>query len=288
MKILRFIFQIFLKKKNNFEKNDKYVNFVTKFSIIISLFRHANFANYYISDVLVFTVASNETDGLQRYLRSVEVYKFRDKLRILGLGEPWRGGNVMTYAGGGYKINLLKKALEDYQNDEKKIVLFTDRYIMSRKHLLTYKEYIHIYIIPIFSYDVIFLGGLSAIVERFLDTHARVLFSAEAYCWPDKSLAIHYPTVSGGKRYLNSGGFIGYASDVYEILDKADIKDEDDDQLFYTTVYLQDELRMRHKIKLDHKSEIFQNLFGAVGKDKRKSEKASRNINYNLIITIIV
>lgn len=120
----------------------------------------------------------------------------------------------------------------------------------------------------LFSYDVIFLGGLSAIVERFLDTGARVLFSAEAYCWPDKSLATHYPPVSRGKRYLNSGGFIGYASDVYKILDTAAIKDEDDDQLFYTTVYLQDELRMRHKIKLDHKSEIFQNLYGAVGKGK--------------------
>lgn len=119
---------------------------------------------------------------------------------------------------------------------------------------------------------MIFLGDLSAIVERFLDTDARVLFSAEAYCWPDKSLAAHYPAVSRGKRYLNSGGFIGYASDVYEILDKAAIKDEDDDQLFYTTIYLQDELRLRHKIKLDHKSEIFQNLYGAVGKSKRKSD----------------
>ncbi|XP_019882579.1 procollagen-lysine,2-oxoglutarate 5-dioxygenase 1 isoform X1 [Camponotus floridanus] len=223
-------------------------------------------SNFDLTDVLVFTVASNETDGFQRYLRSVEVYKFRDKLRILGLGEPWRGGNVMTYAGGGYKINLLKKALEDYQNDEKKIVLFTD------------------------SYDVIFLGGLSAIVERFLDTDARVLFSAEVYCWPDRSLAIHYPTVSGGKRYLNSGGFIGYASDVYEILDKADIKDEDDDQLFYTTVYLQDELRTRHKIKLDHKSEIFQNLFGAVAdvELRFKGEEAYvQNIVYNTVPLIL-
>lgn len=125
----------------------------------------------------------------------------------------------------------------------------------------------------LFSYDVIFLGGLSAIVERFLDTGARVLFSAEAYCWPDKSLAAQYPPVSRGKRYLNSGGFIGYASDVYKILDTATIKDEDDDQLFYTTVYLQDELRMRHKIKLDHKSEIFQNLYGAVGKGKESRRR---------------
>lgn len=135
-------------------------------------------------------------------------------------------------------------------------------------------------IFPAFSYDVIFLGDLSTIVERFLDTDARVLFSAEAYCWPDKSLATQYPPVSRGKRYLNSGGFIGYATDVYKILETAVIKDEDDDQLFYTTVYLQDELRLRHKIKLDHKSEIFQNLYGAVGKGKRNpQQRASIYIN---------
>lgn len=96
------------------------------FQLLFLFFYHAN---CYISDVLVFTVASNETDGFQRYLRSVEIYRFRDNLRILGLGEPWRGGNVVRYAGGGYKINLLKKALEKYRNDEKKIILFTDRLI---------------------------------------------------------------------------------------------------------------------------------------------------------------
>ncbi|KAL6433068.1 hypothetical protein ACFW04_006388 [Cataglyphis niger] len=199
-------------------------------------------SNFNTTDVLVFTIASNETDGFQRYLRSAEVYGFRDNLKILGLGQPWRGGNVTYYAGGGYKINLLKKALEDYRNDEKKIILFTD------------------------SYDVIFLGGLSTIVERFLDTNARILFSAEAFCWPNKSLAIQYPPVSAylDKQYLNSGGFIGYASDIYEILKKTSIKDDDDDQLFYTNIYLQDALRIRHKIKLDHKSEIFQTLYGAV------------------------
>ncbi|XP_018363864.1 PREDICTED: procollagen-lysine,2-oxoglutarate 5-dioxygenase 1 isoform X1 [Trachymyrmex cornetzi] len=223
-------------------------------------------SDFDITDVLVFTVASNETDGFRRYLRSAEIHGFHDKLNVLGLGEPWKGGNVVRYAGGGYKINLLKKALEDYQNDEKKIILFTD------------------------SYDVIFLGDLSTIVERFLDTDARVLFSAEAYCWPDKSLATQYPPVSRGKRYLNSGGFIGYASDVYKILETAIIKDEDDDQLFYTTVYLQDELRLRYKIKLDHKSEIFQNLYGAVAdvELRFKGEEAYlQNIVYNTVPLVL-
>ncbi|XP_012531595.1 procollagen-lysine,2-oxoglutarate 5-dioxygenase isoform X1 [Monomorium pharaonis] len=219
-----------------------------------------------VNDILIFTVASNETDGFQRYLRSAEVYGFRDKLNVLGLGEPWKGGNVVKYSGGGYKINLLRKALQEYQNDERKIVFFTD------------------------SYDVIFLGDLSAIVERFLNTGARVLFSAEAYCWPDSSLAAQYPPVSRGKRYLNSGGFVGYASDVYKILDTAPIKDEDDDQLFYTTVYLNDELRVRHKIKLDHKSEIFQNLYGAVAdvELRFKGEEAYlQNIVYNTVPLVL-
>ena len=74
-------------------------------------------------DVLVFTIASNETDGYKRFLRSVNVYGFRDNLRVLGLGEPWLGGdNIKTSAGGGYKVNLLKKALENYGNDDRKLL----------------------------------------------------------------------------------------------------------------------------------------------------------------------
>lgn len=40
--------------------------------------------------------------------------------------EEWQGGN-MEDIGGGYKINLLRDALEPYKNDDQKIVLFTDR-----------------------------------------------------------------------------------------------------------------------------------------------------------------
>lgn len=231
-----------------------------------------------ILDVLVFTVASNETDGFQRYLRSMEVYRFRDNLNVLGLGKSWKGGNVLKSIGGGYKINLLKIALENYRNDENRIILFTDRLVdifQCCRSNISQRYILHVYAFD-FSYDVIFLGALSTIVERFLHTGARVLFSAEAYCWPDKSLAVHYPPVSRGKRYLNSGGFIGYASDVYAILDTAIIKDEDDDQLFYTNAYLHDELRARHKMKLDHKSEIFQNLNGAVGEDEWNRTRRER------------
>ena len=67
-----------------------------------------------------------------------------------------------------------------------------------------------------------------------------------------------------GKRFLNSGLFIGYAPEINEILNSAEIKNDDDDQLFYTKVYLDDKKRKELNIKLDHRSELFQNLNGAV------------------------
>lgn len=192
------------------------------------------------ADVLVLTVASNVTDGYKRYIRSAKIYGFADKITTLGLNQPWKGGNMLT-TGGGYKINLLKKSLKQYQNDDKKIIIFTD------------------------SYDVIFLAPLNEIVNRFKASGGRIIFSAEKYCWPDKSLSTKYPTTTRGEPYLNSGGFIGYASDIYKILKYSSIKDTDDDQLFYTKAYLDEELREKHKIKLDHHAEIFQNLNGAIG-----------------------
>lgn len=110
------------------------------------------------------------------------------------------------------------------------------------------------------------MAPLNEIVKKFKSSNARVIFSAEKYCWPDKSLAIKYPNNNfGGEPYLNSGGFIGYASDIYEIITSSKILNTDDDQLFFTKVYLNSKLREKHQIQLDHNSNIFQNLYGAIG-----------------------
>lgn len=91
-----------------------------------------------------------------------------------------------------------------------------------------------------------------------------MLFGAEHYIWPDKTLKHIYPAAEGA-RFLNSGMFIGYATELYEILKSSPIKNTDDDQLFYTRAYLDENLREKLKIKLDHTSSIFQNLNGAIG-----------------------
>lgn len=104
------------------------------------------------------------------------------------------------------------------------------------------------------------------IVEKFKESKAKVLFAAENFCWPDNELKTKYPLVEGdSQKYLNSGMFIGYAANIWNILTAQDVKDTDDDQLFYTNVYLDEKVRKENSIKLDHKSNLFQNLNGNVG-----------------------
>ncbi|XP_013189452.1 procollagen-lysine,2-oxoglutarate 5-dioxygenase isoform X2 [Amyelois transitella] len=191
-------------------------------------------------DVLVLTVATDETHGLQRYLRSAEIYGI--KVEVLGRGHLWSGGD-MNYAGGGQKINFLKDKLNELMTSEHKdkIILFTD------------------------SYDVMFLASLDKILKKFKTfSDTRVLFSAEQFCWPDSKLAAKYPTTEVANPFLNSGGFIGYLPELAEIVNSKTIKDNEDDQLFYTLVYLDKRMRDELKISLDHNSVIFQNLNGAL------------------------
>ncbi|RWS03079.1 Procollagen-lysine:2-oxoglutarate 5-dioxygenase 3-like protein, partial [Dinothrombium tinctorium] len=191
--------------------------------------------------LIVVTVATDASnDGFQRFNRSAHVYNLN--LEVIGLNEVWKGGNVDTEPGGGFKVNLFRNTLKKYKDNDNIIVLFVD------------------------SYDVVITAGEKEILRRFRESGAEVLFSAEVFCWPDKSLAPSYPKVEkGGKRYLNSGGFIGFAPLLYEVVSYEEIKDLDDDQLYYTKIYLNDTLRQKWSIKLDHKSNIFQNLNGAMG-----------------------
>lgn len=188
-------------------------------------------------DFVLATVATSFNDGFRRFMRSAKVYNIPTK--VLGMGKKWEGGD-MKRAGGGHKVNLLKKALKPFADDRDKIVLFTD------------------------GYDVVLLGTSDQIVEQFKMMDARIVFSAEPYCWPDESLADKYPITESRYKYLNSGGFIGYAADLYELITSKEIKNKDDDQLFYTHLFLDKTLRDKYRMKLDTKAVIFQNLFDAI------------------------
>ncbi|XP_061393168.1 procollagen-lysine,2-oxoglutarate 5-dioxygenase [Musca vetustissima] len=186
--------------------------------------------------VKVFTVATERTDGFLRYMRSAKVYDI--EVTPLGLDQEWKGGD-MSSVGGGFKVNLLREAVRPLKDEKDTLIMFTD------------------------SYDVVFTSRLNEIVKKFKDFNARVVFSAEKYCWPDVKLASKYPSVEPkASRYLNSGAFIGYASEIWQLLQPT-IENLEDDQLYYTKSYLNEELRAKLGMKLDVESKIFQNLNGA-------------------------
>lgn len=191
-------------------------------------------------DLRVFAVATEATSGFERFNRSLEVNGLRSE--VLGLGSRWTGGDVARGPGGGHKIILFKDALKRFKDDDKMIVLLTD------------------------SYDVIITAGAEEILTLFDSFKADVVFSAEPFCWPDSSLVSSYPKPeAGGKRFLNSGGIIGRASVVYQLLTSSEIKEDDDDQLFFTKIYLNEDFRNKWSIKLDSRSKLFQTLNGAFG-----------------------
>lgn len=60
-------------------------------------------------------------------------------------------------------------------------------------------------------------------------------------------------------------GIIGYAPYLYKLLSTNEIENTEDDQLYYTKIFLDADLRKSLKIKLDTQAKLFQNLNGVIG-----------------------
>ncbi|KAK1157360.1 procollagen-lysine,2-oxoglutarate 5-dioxygenase 1-like isoform X2 [Acipenser oxyrinchus oxyrinchus] len=214
-------------------------------------------------NLLVLTAATNETDGFTRFMRSAKLFNYT--VKVLGRGEQWRGGNYKTASGGGQKVRLLKSALEKYEKEDQ-VILFID------------------------SYDVVFASDPKELLKKFQQTNHRVVFSAESLIWPDRHLEDKYPHVREGKRFISSGGFIGYAPSLKKMVADWDGKDGDSDQLFYTQLYLNPEKREKINITLDNKCRIFQNLHGALDDVVLKFEDGrvrARNVVYDTLPVMV-
>uniref|UniRef100_A0A669QQT3 Procollagen-lysine,2-oxoglutarate 5-dioxygenase 1 n=1 Tax=Phasianus colchicus TaxID=9054 RepID=A0A669QQT3_PHACC len=215
-------------------------------------------------NLLVLTVATKQTEGFRRFRRSAQFFNY--KIQVLGLDEDWKGGDDKKPAGGGQKVRLLKSALKQHADKEDLIILFTE------------------------SYDVLFASGPTELLKKFKQAKSKVVFSAENYIYPDRKLEAKYPTVRDGKRFLGSGGFIGYAPNLKKLVEEWKGKDDDSDQLFYTKIFLDPEKRENINISLDHRSRIFQNLNGALDEVVLKFENArvrARNLLYDTLPVII-
>ncbi|XP_071331207.1 procollagen-lysine,2-oxoglutarate 5-dioxygenase 1 isoform X2 [Trachinotus anak] len=213
--------------------------------------------------LLVVTVATKETDGFRRFLRSAKHFNYT--VKVLGRGQKWRGGDYMSAPGGGQKVQLLKEALEEMK-DEDKIILFID------------------------SYDVVFASGPKELLKKFKQTRHKVVFSSETLIWPDRHLEDKHPHVMEGNRFLGSGGFIGYLPNIKEMISDWSGKDDDSDQLFFTKIYIDAAKRKSINITLDSKCRLFQNLHGALDEVVLKFEDSrvrARNVLYDTLPVIV-
>jgi len=149
------------------------------------------------------------------------------EVEMLGVGEAWQGGVMADGPGGGHKVHYLRSRLRNI--DDNDIIMFVD------------------------GYDVVINDNQETLITRFKQFGADVVFGAEPILWPDSSIADQFPEVHTRNRFLNSGGFIGRASVIKEML-RGDIGKGDDDQLWYQQIFLS----KKFNIKLDVENYIFQ------------------------------
>lgn len=192
--------------------------------------------------LFVISVATENTAEFKRFEQSLKIHGIEYK--ILGMNTKWQGGNMEMGPGGGQKINMLRNELINWTEQQlrTKIILFTD------------------------SYDVIALTSPTEILTKYnsICHNETVLFTAEKSCWPLQQLDIFYPETDSDYKYLNSGGFIGNAGKILNLLEKK-IENFEDDQLYYTKIFLFDNKidNCMNKIKLDYRCDIFQTLNAA-------------------------
>uniref|UniRef100_A0A672JHQ8 Procollagen-lysine,2-oxoglutarate 5-dioxygenase 1 n=2 Tax=Salarias fasciatus TaxID=181472 RepID=A0A672JHQ8_SALFA len=214
-------------------------------------------------NLLVVTVATKETDGFRRFLRSAKHFNY--SVKVLGQGLKWEGGDYMSAPGGGQKVRLLKAAL-DQMKDEDQIILFID------------------------SYDVIFASDPRELLKKFKQAKHKVVFSSESLIWPDRHLEDKHPHVREGNRFLGSGGFMGFLPNIKEMISNWTGADSDSDQLFFTRIYTDPAKRKSINITLDSKCRLFQNLHGALDEVVLKFEDGrvrARNVLYDTLPVIV-
>jgi hypothetical protein len=100
--------------------------------------------------------------------------------------------NQKRFSSNRMKDALLFKYLQTL--DEHELILFTD------------------------GYDSFFLADEKEILGKYDNLTDSILFSAEMNCYPDTNLQHYYPAANTPYRFLNSGGFIGKAGMIKDML----------------------------------------------------------------------
>lgn len=119
---------------------------------------------------------------------------------------------------------------------------FGTKILLTAEYLKTLEGYTHFIFVD--AYDTLFLKPIT-------DYEGGILFSTEKHKWPDRFAA--YPETDKVWPYLNSGSYIAPIKDYLELIKNNPVKFEDDDQGYFTNLYLKGE-----NIKLDTECKLFQ------------------------------
>lgn len=183
--------------------------------------------------IKVITVATHDGPGLKALRKSMD--RLSIDYTVLGLGETWRGF--------GMKVILTRNYLRDLQDASGN------------------RFYTHFIFVD--GNDTLFLKPI---------THYKggIIFSTEKNCWPDAEKAAYYHpgrfkdddaynkymqdrARKSPWMFLNSGAYIAPISEYLAMVDQYPIDYADDDQRYFTNIYLTSD-----KIRLDTECRIFQ------------------------------
>lgn len=117
------------------------------------------------------------------------------------------------------------------------------------------------------AYDVLIFSGIEEILKKFYEYNCDILFSSEKACFPNinyENYEIYYKEKKPLTefKFLNSGGYIGYAKNILEMLtwkstdEIKEICKTGGDQNYYTKYFFNN--KTNTKIKLDYYQKIFQ------------------------------
>ena len=156
-----------------------------------------------------------------------------ETIHILGQEE---GRNIGWNANGnfGLKLKLVQDFLKRKDIQESDLILFTD------------------------AYDVIYCGDFQTIIERYHMFDKPIIFGAETTCSPDPNMKPHYEFINTTFPFLNSGLYIGKVNALRSCLESYEYRDQHDDQLFWTYIFLKN----KQHIQLDYQNELFLNTYG--------------------------
>lgn len=181
-----------------------------------------------------FKIVTVATEPEKMWALEQSAAKYNVEIVNLGKDHPWR--NDMTGLAGMPKIQLVNEYLSTVNPNA--IVMFMD------------------------GYDTFLADSPDAILERYLQMDADLVFGAESNCWPQESNADLFPESGTKYKYLNSGLYIGKASAIHKFVSHSagDGESNGDDQLFCQRRYLKYlQETWDITVKLDVEAYIFQN-----------------------------